>query len=356
MQIDSTEEASARASHRAHSGGTEVIPGGFRLWGFDVGSAHLTGEFEKSLSILAGGAKDQPTARFKVEGHASTSSGTDRDNVAISRARAEAVQKSLVRLGIAKSQIDLAAKGRTSPLGPEKGEGSKAAARDRRVEVFLVGASGKLIHIDTGIDDLQFDDAVALGKRGRREPLRHWQDSPPDVFDISGLAVSILSEIGPEWLGPVSGFIGLVGGLVSSGEAANEIQEDSRKLGIRLGINAADDIVSWNSRKKKGGHVSVNDLKFTIENDGIMGYEWRQQQRFSGTAGDVQPELLWGLRQVANAVNALLDWADEELKRRIEAASPGSNQAEKNSLYEQYIYDLRAKVVKKLYRVVKEQL
>lgn len=115
---------------RLESAGSVVLEG----VDFASGKAELQGPTPAILTELAAYLQARPDARIALVGHTDASGGLA-GNVALSRARAQAVRKALVGLGIAAARIEAEGVGylapRVSNLSPE------GRAQNRRVEVML---------------------------------------------------------------------------------------------------------------------------------------------------------------------------------------------------------------------------
>lgn len=102
---------------------------------FDTGSARLSAESFPSLSTLADWLVANPGASVVLVGH-TDAEGTLANNIALSRARAEAVRQRLAdRYGIARSRVRAEGVGYLAPLDTNATEAGRT--RNRRVEVVL---------------------------------------------------------------------------------------------------------------------------------------------------------------------------------------------------------------------------
>ena len=99
---------------------------------FDFNRATLTPEARNILKTVAQSAKDPAVTRITLTGHADRS-GSTKYNLALSKKRADAVARELVRLGVSKRHIVTYAKGESEPLVPTK-DGVREP-QNRRVEI-----------------------------------------------------------------------------------------------------------------------------------------------------------------------------------------------------------------------------
>lgn len=106
---------------------------------FASGSATLTAPARAALADVAARLKARPGVRVEVAGH-----GDDRGgrayNLDLSRRRAEAVRDGLVALGVPAAALTARGYGATDPLAA--GDGDAARARNRRVELRILGMNG----------------------------------------------------------------------------------------------------------------------------------------------------------------------------------------------------------------------
>ena len=106
---------------------------------FDTTSSSLAGESSAGVDQLAAYLQGNPDVRIKVVGHADNY-GTRLTNLAISRARADAVVSALVTAGIDRSRLSTAGQGDRLPA---ESNATKAGRRaNRRVEIVYFGAEG----------------------------------------------------------------------------------------------------------------------------------------------------------------------------------------------------------------------
>ena len=197
-----------------------------------------------SWRVLRHVSGDNPGTRVQVHGHTSTSSGSDARNDAVSLARAEAVKKGLLKLGVQEQQIEISSKGSRSPLGKEDGEVSKAAARNRRVEVRFVApsVSGHPTDIDIGYNR---EKAAELGKLAEREPIDPHPQGQADVWDYASMVAGIIGDIAKEGsklslIGILSPIFDLIGFWGDFSDALTAHRRAAVKLGIRLGLQACE--------------------------------------------------------------------------------------------------------------------
>ena len=112
---------------------------------FGFGRSSLSPAAQARLRRLTTALRDVSIAHIEIAGHADRR-GRPAANLRISRARAAAVRRYLVRSGIMPNVISLRAYGSSTPLDRR---GTKAAyARNRRVEIRITTASGAVISID----------------------------------------------------------------------------------------------------------------------------------------------------------------------------------------------------------------
>lgn len=102
---------------------------------FDYNSAVLRTEGIQYLDHIADEMKKDQSARFIVNGHAS-SEGTESHNMQLSVDRANAVKQYLVNAGIDGSHLQAKGYGAKKPIASNKT--SKGRERNRRVEVKLI--------------------------------------------------------------------------------------------------------------------------------------------------------------------------------------------------------------------------
>lgn len=100
----------------------------------DFGS--ITAEAQAKIDGVVTNLKPQTVIRIDATGHADRS-GTLRNNLIISRRRAEAVKKELMRQGVFEHWIKIAWKGETEPL-IETPDGQRQP-ENRRVDIVITG-------------------------------------------------------------------------------------------------------------------------------------------------------------------------------------------------------------------------
>jgi outer membrane protein OmpA-like peptidoglycan-associated protein len=106
-----------------------------RLYGihFDVDKATIKPQSEPVIAQIAAVMKQNPSWRFRVEGH-TDSDGGYAHNMTLSQARAQAVVNELVtRYHIARSRLSAAGYGYSHPVAPNTTAAGKAL--NRRVEL-----------------------------------------------------------------------------------------------------------------------------------------------------------------------------------------------------------------------------
>lgn len=114
---------------------------------FDTGKAELNPNAKPRLDQLATVLKDQPNRMVQIDGFTDNVGG-DTYNMELSRARADAVQSSLLARGIDPSRIHTSAYGKSFPVASN----SNASGRqlNRRVEVVIGKDDGSTIPSRTG--------------------------------------------------------------------------------------------------------------------------------------------------------------------------------------------------------------
>ncbi len=106
---------------------------------FDSVSAEIVGDSQTSVDQLIAYLDANPDVRIKVVGHADNQ-GTRLTNLAISRARADAVVTSLVGAGIDRARISAFAQGDRLPV--ESNATAEGRRANRRVDIVFFGAEG----------------------------------------------------------------------------------------------------------------------------------------------------------------------------------------------------------------------
>lgn len=101
---------------------------------FDFDRATLTPEAEGILARAASSAREGNVTRIEATGHADRS-GSPRYNASLSKRRADAVRRDLVRRGVPEREIAVSAMGESQPLVPTA-DGVREP-QNRRVEIVL---------------------------------------------------------------------------------------------------------------------------------------------------------------------------------------------------------------------------
>jgi OOP family OmpA-OmpF porin len=101
-----------------------------------AGRARLAPESNPVLDELARALRENPSLRIRVEGH-TDSEGRARANLRLSRSRAAAVRRALIRRGIDRRRVVSQGYGEERPLA----ENSTPEGRslNRRVEIVIIG-------------------------------------------------------------------------------------------------------------------------------------------------------------------------------------------------------------------------
>lgn len=102
---------------------------------FTRGSAVISSSSYKSLDEFVIYINGRPEVNLQLEGHTDIAGNADA-NMALSKARVEAVAEYLIKNGVKKNRISTIAYGGTKPLSTERSE--QAIAKNRRVEVRLI--------------------------------------------------------------------------------------------------------------------------------------------------------------------------------------------------------------------------
>lgn len=107
---------------------------------FDFDAGNLTERTERQLEIVAEILKTDPEKKLTISGH-TDAMGTEDYNDKLSSDRATSVKDTLIRLGVAESQIVTIAKGQSQPRRPnftETGDDNPTGRRvNRRTEIYL---------------------------------------------------------------------------------------------------------------------------------------------------------------------------------------------------------------------------
>lgn len=112
--------------------------GMFRDVNFDYDSAAISSTARQDIEYNAQVLKQKGEMKAIVEGHCDER-GTNEYNMALGAARAKAVERALVALGVASNRLDTISYGEEVPLDP--GHGEDAWAKNRRVHT--APASGR---------------------------------------------------------------------------------------------------------------------------------------------------------------------------------------------------------------------
>ena len=103
---------------------------------FDLGGTTLHPDSYPELRRLATTMKQRSSMTIEIIGH-TDSIGTAENNLALSRARATAVSRELLTLGVPASRISILGRGEEEPVAPNGTE--EGRARNRRVDVRIMG-------------------------------------------------------------------------------------------------------------------------------------------------------------------------------------------------------------------------
>ena len=102
--------------------------------GFDTGSASLTPQSNEQLRNVAAILQEYPSANVKIAGH-TDSQGNETANMALSRARAESVAKTLTEAGVAPERVHVEGFGSQKPIADNATEAGRSENRRVMVEV-----------------------------------------------------------------------------------------------------------------------------------------------------------------------------------------------------------------------------
>ena len=108
---------------------------------FEPGSSELGSAANRTLLRLALYLQINPTRVVRVEGY-SDNRGSAEENLALSRARAQAVEQVLLELGVAAQRIEVAAFGEQFRVA--ENASARGRAQNRRVEIVLSDENGQL--------------------------------------------------------------------------------------------------------------------------------------------------------------------------------------------------------------------
>jgi len=116
-----------------------ILKEAFNNLEFELGNAVIKTESYPYIDELATVLMAQPTWRLDIAGH-TDNSGSDKTNMALSKARAEAVKSFLVQKGIAENRINIYYFGESKPIASNDTE--EGRAKNRRVEFRIVKSDG----------------------------------------------------------------------------------------------------------------------------------------------------------------------------------------------------------------------
>ncbi|MNJ54166.1 putative lipoprotein YiaD precursor [compost metagenome] len=108
---------------------------------FRADSDELGREANRTLLKLAHFLELNPQRRVRIEGYTDSRGDADR-NLALSKARAEAVAEVLTDLGIASQRIEIRGYGEAFPVA--ENASARGRAQNRRVEILFSDAQGEL--------------------------------------------------------------------------------------------------------------------------------------------------------------------------------------------------------------------
>ena len=108
---------------------------------FEPGSAELGSAANRTLLRLAHYLQINPKRAVRVEGY-SDNRGNAEENLALSKARAQAVEQVLRELGVAAQRIEVAAFGEQFRIA--ENASARGRAQNRRVEIVLSDEHGQL--------------------------------------------------------------------------------------------------------------------------------------------------------------------------------------------------------------------
>ncbi len=99
---------------------------------FEFDRSDLSAEARAALVYHANYLKDNPSTRYRLEGHADER-GTREYNLALGERRAQAVERYLQVQGVSSNQLETISYGEENPVDP--GTSEAAYSRNRRVEI-----------------------------------------------------------------------------------------------------------------------------------------------------------------------------------------------------------------------------
>lgn len=120
----------------SRSGNARAVPKTFNLGGleFAQGSSDLPAGGTQTVDRLAKVLDEHSNVAVRLEGHTSAR-GDASANEVLSRARAEAVRRELVKRGVSPSRIEVAGLGGARPIAP--GDSPQAQNQNSRIEVIV---------------------------------------------------------------------------------------------------------------------------------------------------------------------------------------------------------------------------
>jgi|GEM_PF-3467013 len=99
---------------------------------FDTGSAHLDTSGNARLSEIASTLKSDPSLKIEITGF-TDNEGSESENVALARSRAQTVVRKLEARGVSDSQMNWSAMGEREPI--DENDTPEGRAQNRRVEI-----------------------------------------------------------------------------------------------------------------------------------------------------------------------------------------------------------------------------
>ena len=338
-------------------GRVETISDGIRLWNFGVSSSRLRTEFHAPLREIARRTSANPNLRIGVQGHTS-SSGSRSSNQRLSIARANAVQQFLTDAGVPASQIEVQGFGEENLLVSERGRDGQLipqrTARNRRVEVYLVdGASSSRVVRRRGLSEAVSGRGRVLGREGRREQPSDETDALSAGLTIAEITASVIAHIvssfAVSFIATMASWIfSFIGLVVALNEAQNRQIKAARKLGIRLGLKAAGDLLR--TSRLLAGNITARQLESIVHRNQWLEREWLAQVTYSYPLGPdgARRHMRQGLARVAQEINRAMRWAEREFRRRLSEA--GLQPDEVESVHNAEIDALRRRLLGELIR------